>query len=66
MDNMKRYIVQKRINGRYCYYAGFDNIQDAELCFKLCNGLEYRICDRLSIKNKKDKEKGVKENGYKG
>jgi hypothetical protein len=43
---MKRYLIQKSINGVYRNYVSFDNINDALLTGKLIHG-KYRIYDRV-------------------
>lgn len=43
---MERYIVEKKVNGRFCYHASFADKKDALLVARLITDKETRIFDR--------------------
>lgn len=47
---MKRYLIQKEINGRFYNITSFESMKDAELVIRLCKSNEYRILDRTKRK----------------
>ena len=43
---MERYIVEKKVNGRFCYHASFPDKKDAQLVARLITDTETRVFDR--------------------
>lgn len=43
---MERYIVQKKVNGRFCYHASFEDEKDALLVARLITDTDTRVFDR--------------------
>ena len=43
---MERYIVQKKVNGRFCYHGSFRDQKDALLVARLIKDTDTRVFDR--------------------
>ena len=43
---MERYIVEKKVKGRFCYHASFPEKKDALLVARLITDAETRVFDR--------------------
>ena len=54
---MERYIVQKKVNNRFCYHSSFPDKKDALLVARIITDTETRIFDRqlrMIIETKED------------
>ena len=47
---MERFLLQKKINDRWCNFTSFDKIQNAIICIKILNHKNCRVFDRKTKK----------------
>lgn len=58
---MERYLVQKKINGKWCNIKSYSRKRDAELVVNLSNSLLITIEENIRILDRKNKKNRRKE-----